>query len=109
MSRTTNIKFRGKTVVELGRTVDLSSFPAREKNIDILHDHLNEERSNLIKQLLKEFSAMMAHHPTKEEVEEWLHEVDCAVEYAVETAETIGISRLLVEMMEDENIEIDFY
>jgi len=109
MSRITKINFRGKTIASLGRTVDMTSFPAREKNVDILYKYLNEEREDLIRSLLSGFSAMAAHHPTKEEVEEWLHDIQVTVEYAVDTAEVIGVSRVLVNMMEEEDVDIKFY
>lgn len=108
MSRTTTIRHKGKVVSVLGRTVDMISFPLREKNTEVLHEHLSEERHELIKFLLRDISAMIAHHPTKEEVDEWVHDVHALIEYAVDEAEEIGTSRVLVNMMEDEDIDIEF-
>jgi len=108
MSRTTLIKYRGKTIAVLGKTVDMAIFSAREKNVDLIHEDLNEDRDDLIKYLLSNISAMVAHHPTKEEVSEWLSEADDIIGYAIEKAEEIGASRVIANMMEEDEIDIEF-
>lgn len=108
MSRSTIIKYKGKTIAVLGRTVDMTTFPLREKNVDRLYDHLSEEKDELIKYLLKDLSAAIAHHPTKKEVSEWLSEVNDLIEYIIDKAEELGVSRTLINMMEEEDIDIEF-
>lgn len=111
MSRSTLVKYKGKTIADLGRTINPHRLfgIAREGNfpIDDWLDKLVEEEGYLKEQLSKAIMVLAAHHPTKDEVEELVDDVDTLVEDYMMSFGELVMAQLLLRLAGNKDVDIE--
>ena len=111
MSRSTLVKHRGETIANLGRTVNPDFFYARGENSPLPYETLSrmvvEQEEDAKSYLVKTIVALAAHHPTKEELEEIVMDMDAFVEDTAATFKEIGMARLLIDLANEEEVDIE--
>jgi len=109
MSRSTLVKYKGKTIADLGRTIKPGFLSARGENLtaEQLRTIVTEDEDDLKKYISKTIVALAAHHPTKDELEEIVMDLDSFIEDLAESFKEIGMARLLIDLSDEENVDIE--
>ena len=109
MSRSTLVKYKGKTIADLGRTINPSIFSARGENLPIAtwRKILVDEELSVREQFTKTIVALAAHHPTKDEVEEIVEEIDHLVEDYVSMFSEIAVARIILDLSDNEDVDVE--
>ena len=111
MSRSTLVKYKGETIVDLGRTVKPEFFYARGEKVPLPYETLSrmvvEQEDDAKSYIVKTIVALAAHHPTKEELEEIVMDMDAFVEDTAATFKEIGVARLLIDLSNEKDIDVE--
>jgi hypothetical protein len=103
------VKYKGKTIADLGRTIDPQVFSARGEKlpIPVLREVLADEEQDFREHLIKTIVGLTAHHPTKEELEESLAYLDDFLEDVANTYKGLGIGRVLLDLADSDDVDIE--
>jgi len=100
MGKSTLVKHKNQTIVDLGRTVNNEILLAREEN-------LIEAKESLREYLMKQMVAYAAYNPSKDELHEIINEVEDLIDYAIESSEELGVARILQQLANEKDIKIE--